>query len=90
MRRSGHCRLHAAGEDEEVSDATRWQSVMVTGRAERLADAEEMERAMRLVSERNPSLTPALNLTKIGEWKRPSHIAIYRVRPAALYGRKTA
>src|SRR5918912_3033450 len=45
---------------EEVSDGQNWQSVMLTGRAELLTDSAEQERAMFLVSERNPSLSPAL------------------------------
>jgi uncharacterized protein len=74
---------------EEVSDGRNWQSVMLTGRAELLSDAEEVERAMLLVSERNPTLTPAINRTKIGARTRLSRIALYRLRPEAVYGRKT-
>jgi nitroimidazol reductase NimA-like FMN-containing flavoprotein (pyridoxamine 5'-phosphate oxidase superfamily) len=74
---------------EEVTDGARWQSVMLTGRAERLARPDEMERAMQLITERNPALTPALSETKIGAWKRLTKIAIYRVRPDAMHGRAT-
>jgi nitroimidazol reductase NimA-like FMN-containing flavoprotein (pyridoxamine 5'-phosphate oxidase superfamily) len=74
---------------EEVEDVLRWRSVMLTGRAERLTAPEETERAMRLVSERNPTLAPAINRTKIGPWTRLSHVVIFRVRAEALYGRKT-
>src|SRR5689334_10159106 len=74
---------------EEVDDATRWRSVMLTGRAERLTAPDETERAMRLLAERNPTLAPAINSTKIGPWTRLSHLAIFRVRAEALYGRKT-
>ena len=74
---------------EEVTDASLWRSVMLTGRAERLTKPEELEHAMQLITERNPTLTPALNETKIGEWKRLRNIAVYRVRPDALYGRRT-
>ena len=75
---------------EEVSDALNWQSVMATGRAERLSAPAELERAMRLIASRHPTLAPALNRTKIGPWTRLGHIAVYRIRPAAVYGRKTA
>ena len=75
---------------EEVTDPLHWRSVMLTGRAERLTKPEEMERAMGLITERNPTLTPALNRMKIGPWTRLTNIAVYRVRPAAIYGRKTA
>ncbi len=75
---------------EEVTDEKSWQSVMLTGRAELLTDPEQVERAMFLVSERNPSLSPALSRTKIGPWTRLSRIALYRLRPEAVYGRRTA
>jgi nitroimidazol reductase NimA-like FMN-containing flavoprotein (pyridoxamine 5'-phosphate oxidase superfamily) len=74
---------------EEVKDAAHWQSVMVNGHAERITDAAEMERAMRLITEANPTLTPALNLTQIDAWGRANHVAIYRVRPEVIDGRKT-
>jgi uncharacterized protein len=74
---------------EEVTDPTRWRSVQAMGRAERLTRAADIERAMRLITERNPSLQPALNRTEIGAWKRLGNVVIIRVRPEALYGRKT-
>jgi nitroimidazol reductase NimA-like FMN-containing flavoprotein (pyridoxamine 5'-phosphate oxidase superfamily) len=74
---------------EEITDAQRWRSVMVTGHAERVSGPAESERAMSLIVERNPTLTPALNVTKIGAWTRLNHVVIYRIRPAAFYGRKT-
>lgn len=75
---------------EEVESPDNWQSIMLTGRAELLSDAAEVEHAMFLVSERNPSLSPALSRTKIGAWTRLSRIALYRLRPEAVYGRRTA
>jgi nitroimidazol reductase NimA-like FMN-containing flavoprotein (pyridoxamine 5'-phosphate oxidase superfamily) len=75
---------------EEITDALSWRSVVVTGQAERLTKPEDTERAMRLITERNPTLTPALNRTKVGPWVRLSNVAVYRVRPEAIYGRKTA
>lgn len=75
---------------EEITDERRWRSVMVTGRAERINAPAETERAMSLIVERNPTLTPALNTTEIGAWTRLNHIGIYRIRPDAFYGRKTA
>jgi len=74
---------------EEVESPDDWQSVMLTGRAQLLTDAAEIEHAIFLVSERNPSLSPALSRTKIGAWTRPSRIALYRLRPEASYGRRT-
>lgn len=74
---------------EEVADATRWRSAQATGRAERLTKADDIERAMRLLTERNPALQPALGRTEIGAWKRRANVALLRLRPEALYGRKT-
>lgn len=74
---------------EEIEDASRWRSIQVMGRARRLSKSEDVERAMQLITERNPTLTPALNRTEIGSWKRLGHVAVYRVRPEAVYGRAT-
>jgi uncharacterized protein len=74
---------------EEVENASRWQSVMVTGEAERITKQEEKERAMQLITESNPTLTPALNQTQLDTWGRANEIALYRIRPAIIDGRKT-
>jgi nitroimidazol reductase NimA-like FMN-containing flavoprotein (pyridoxamine 5'-phosphate oxidase superfamily) len=74
---------------EEVDDPAHWQSVMVNGRAERITEPEAMEHAMRLITERNPTLTPALNLTQLDSWGRANITAIYRVRPHTVDGRRT-
>jgi uncharacterized protein len=74
---------------EEASDSSHWRSVMVIGRAERLAGREEMERAMQLITERNPSLTPAISATQIDTWGRGVDIALYRIQPKIIDGRKT-
>jgi uncharacterized protein len=75
---------------EEIEDVRNWSSVMALGPAERLDKPEEMERTMQLIAERNPTLEPAVNETKIGAWRRFNHIVVYRVRPHSLHGRKTA
>jgi uncharacterized protein len=75
---------------EEVTDVRNWSSVMALGRAERLDRPEEMERAMRLLAERNPTLEPAVSEIKAGAWRRLNNIVIYRVRPHSLHGRMTA
>ena len=75
---------------EEITDSSNWRSVMVIGDAHRLTKPDEIERAMQLITERNQTLTPALNKTEIGSWHRLSNIVIYRVRSSAVYGRKTS
>ena len=74
---------------EEVRDASHWRSVMVTGHAERITVAAEMERAMQLITESNPTLTPAINKTQLDAWSRANNIAVYRIRPSIIDGRKT-
>lgn len=74
---------------EEIVDASHWRSVMFTGRAERLTKSEEVEHAMQLITASNPTLTPAISRTQVDAWGRAEEIAIYRVRPEIVDGRKT-
>ena len=74
---------------EEVTDSTHWRSVMVIGKAEQLTNAEEMQRAMKLITERNPSLTPAISATELDALGRAVDIALYRITPELIDGRKT-
>ncbi len=74
---------------EEVHDATDWKSVIAIGRAERLTKPDETEHAMRFITERNPTLTPALNRMWIDPLGRSNMVAIYRITPEILSGRKT-
>lgn len=75
---------------EEIADASNWRSVIVMGEARKITRPDEVERAMQLIIERNKTLTPALNKTEVGAWHRLSHVAIYRIRTSAIYGRQTA
>ena len=74
---------------EEVESPSRWQSVMVTGQAERITRLDEKEHAMQLITINNPTLTPALNQTQVDTWGRANQIVLYRIRPAIIDGRKT-
>jgi len=74
---------------EEVTDSTHWRSVMVIGEAVRLVNSEEMERAMKLITERNPLLTPAISATQLDTWGRAVDIALYRITPELIDGRQT-
>ena len=74
---------------EEVTDSSHWRSVMVIGKAERLTNAAETERAMQMIVERNPSLTPAISATQLDTWGRAVDIALYRIVPEMIDGRKT-
>ena len=75
---------------EEVTDASHWRSVMVIGQAERLTKSEDTQRAMQLIVERNPSLTPAISATQLDTWGRAVDIALYRITPELIDGRQTA
>jgi nitroimidazol reductase NimA-like FMN-containing flavoprotein (pyridoxamine 5'-phosphate oxidase superfamily) len=74
---------------EEVTNSSHWRSVMVIGRAEELTNQAETERATRQILERNPSLTPAISATQIDAWGRAVNIALYRIQPEIIDGRKT-
>jgi len=74
---------------EEVRDYSQWQSVVVVGRAERLTRAEDTEYAMQLLTKRDPTLSPAINATRIDVWGRSNTVALYRIKPELMDGRKT-
>jgi nitroimidazol reductase NimA-like FMN-containing flavoprotein (pyridoxamine 5'-phosphate oxidase superfamily) len=74
---------------EHIDDPLHWQSVMLTGTAERLTAPHEIERAMQLITLTNPTLTPAINATRIDVWGRANDVQIYRIRPEIIDGRKT-
>jgi nitroimidazol reductase NimA-like FMN-containing flavoprotein (pyridoxamine 5'-phosphate oxidase superfamily) len=74
---------------EEITDSTHWRSVMVIGKAEQITKSDETQRAMKLITERNPSLTPAISATELDTWGRAVDIAIYRIAPEVIDGRQT-
>ena len=74
---------------EEITDSTHWRSVMVIGKADQMTKSEEMQHAMKLITERNPSLTPAISSTQLDTWGRAVDIAIYRITPELMDGRQT-
>jgi nitroimidazol reductase NimA-like FMN-containing flavoprotein (pyridoxamine 5'-phosphate oxidase superfamily) len=74
---------------EEVETASHWRSVMVTGRAERLTKPDEKEHAMQHITDKNPTLTPAISRTQLDAWDRANEVVIYRIRPEIMDGRKT-
>lgn len=65
---------------EEITDISHWRSVMVIGRAEKLTNRSEIERAMKQIVERTPSLTQAISGVDI---------AFYRIQPEVMDARKT-
>lgn len=75
---------------EEITDSTNWRSVMVVGEAVELTLAQEMRRAMNLITERNPSLTPAISSTQVDSLGRAVDVVLYRITPEIIDGRKTS
>jgi nitroimidazol reductase NimA-like FMN-containing flavoprotein (pyridoxamine 5'-phosphate oxidase superfamily) len=74
---------------EDVKDSSHWQSVVVTGRAERLQKDLDREHALKIISGSNPSLSPALSRVWTDAWGRADVPAIYRIRAEIISGRKT-
>ena len=74
---------------EEITDSTHWRSVMVIGKAEQITKSEETQQAMKLITGRNPSLSPAISATQLDTWGRAVDIAIYRITPELIDGRQT-
>ena len=74
---------------EEVTDSTHWKSVMVIGRATEVTENQETQRAMKFITERNPSLTPASSATQLDAFGRAVDIALYRISPEIIDGRQT-
>ncbi|HEY3027114.1 MAG TPA: hypothetical protein VGJ55_13280, partial [Pyrinomonadaceae bacterium] len=58
-------------------------------RAELLTKEEDIQQAMQIILKRNPALTPALNATRIDAWGRAADIALYRIQPELMDGRRT-
>ena len=75
---------------EDVQDPLHWRSVIVTGRAERLTNQQDIDQTMQLIKERNPTLTPAINTTWIDAWGRENARAIYRIYPSEITENQTS
>ncbi|MEP6522420.1 pyridoxamine 5'-phosphate oxidase family protein [Microcoleus vaginatus DQ-U2] len=74
---------------EEINDTLHWRSAIVNGRASRLTVQEDIDRAMHLIKERNPTLSPAINGTWIDAQGRSGATAIYRSDASEMSGRTT-
>lgn len=75
---------------EEIKDSTHWRSVMVVGRANEITNNEEVQTAIKFITDRNPSLTPAISAIQIDSMGRAVDIALYRITPEIIDGRQTA
>lgn len=74
---------------EEIHDPLHWRSVIINGRASRLTEQQDIDQAMQLIKESNPTLSPAINRTWIDAEGRAEVIVIYRIEPSEMSGRTT-
>lgn len=75
---------------EQVKDAQHWQSVVVTGKAERMTTEADKSHALKILHDfEDPRDTPALARTWTDAWGRQLEEVIYRIEPAIMSGRKT-
>jgi nitroimidazol reductase NimA-like FMN-containing flavoprotein (pyridoxamine 5'-phosphate oxidase superfamily) len=74
---------------EEVVDARNWKSAIAAGVAELLTDSGAREQATKILTLINPTLSPAIGRTTMGDGVRESVVEIYRIRVQTLSGRKT-
>ncbi len=74
---------------EDVTDRDNWQSVIITGTAERLTTKSEIDHAMKLIKEINPRLSPAWSIRWMDDWVRSNIEVVYRISSEIVSGRTT-
>jgi nitroimidazol reductase NimA-like FMN-containing flavoprotein (pyridoxamine 5'-phosphate oxidase superfamily) len=74
---------------EDVKDNENWVSVMAFGEVERVTDSEARSKALDLILNVNPTLTPAVSIRWMDSWVRMNVEVIYRLRPRKISGRRT-
>ncbi len=72
---------------ERVIDDRNWKSVIVTGQAMLVTDAEERNKALEEIGKVNPTLTPAVSIRWMDSWVRENVEAILRIDPDFMTGR---
>lgn len=76
-------------QSEDVNTNQDWQSVVVIGDAVQVDDAEERNAAMKLLTEINPTMTPAVSIRWMDSWVRENVEVILKITPRMLTGRAT-
>jgi len=74
---------------EDIADSKNWKSVIVEGEGKLLTDTEDIEKAMNLIQEANPTLTPAWSIRWMDSWIRANRSAVYQIQIYAMSGRRT-
>lgn len=73
---------------EIIENNSNWKSVMVFGKAKRLTEEEERQKAIDKILETNPNLTPAISIRWIDMWVKENIEAIYCIEPDTITGRR--
>jgi uncharacterized protein len=73
---------------EAVIDNEHWQSIIVDGVATQLEAGPERDKALALIVEVSPTLTPAVSVRWMDHWVRENIEVLYRVKPTATSGRR--
>lgn len=80
---------HVCLQVEEVEDNQDWNSVIVEGTAEEITDSDQREKAIAMVVDVNPTLTPAVVVRWMDDWVRENIPVVYRVTVDFSSGRGT-
>ncbi|MBX3242935.1 MAG: pyridoxamine 5'-phosphate oxidase family protein [Acidobacteria bacterium] len=78
---------HVCLQVEKVHDNRNWKSVLIRGTAAIVDDPAERDKAVELIAEVNPTLTPAVSIRWMDSWVRENIEAILRIAPDTLTGR---
>lgn len=73
---------------EEVVNNQNWESVIVTGVAERITEPSEREAALAAITTVNPTLTPAVSIHWLDNWIRENIEVVFRIDPVRTTGRR--
>ena len=74
---------------EDVKSQKDWVSVIAAGKAVRVTNKAERARALEIILDSNPTLTPALSVRWMDNWIRENNEVIFRIMPRVLTGRAT-
>jgi uncharacterized protein len=78
---------HVCLQIEDVADNRHWTSVIVDGVATQVSAPEERDLAIKLITQANPTLTPAISVHWKDLWVKENREVVYRIVPTATSGR---
>ena len=74
---------------EDVKNNQDWQSAVIIGDAIQVNDPEERDKAMKLLTDINPTMTPAVSIRWMDSWVRENIEVILKITPRMITGRST-